>query len=155
MKIKDRFILSSITGTIAALFADLFLYIINLFIPGNNINMPGLTLELFLNIDPNNFDTVSQILGFVWSLIVGAVYAFIFIILLDITGWNNLLTKSFMLVLNLWLLGAGTLIRLLDLADYVRDEPMSIAAFFIAHLFFALLLAYLTKYFGIPKKEAN
>ena len=62
--------------------------------------MPGLTLELFLNIDPNNFDTVSQILDFVW-------------------------------------------------------KSMSISAFFIAHLFFALLLAYLTKYFGIPKKEAN
>lgn len=153
MKIEDKLLLSALSGTIAAAGADLFLFILNLFIPGNNINMPELVLEFFLNIDPNNLDTISLILGFIWSLTVGGVYAFILLIILDMTGRKMLLLKSILVVISLWLMGAGILTRLLNLAKYVRDEPLSIAAFFTAHFVFALILAYFIKIFDGTTKE--
>ncbi len=150
MKIQDRIILSAAAGIIAATMANLFLYTLNLFIPGNNINMPRLVLEFFININPNNLDLISMILGYLWSLIVGGTYAFIYVLLLDITGWKHLMIKSISIIHSLWLLGAGTLTRSLNLAKYVRNEPISIGAFFIAHIFFAIVLSFIINLIGGP-----
>lgn len=144
--IKDRLLLAAFAGSIAAQLANLTLYLINLIIPGQNINMPQVTVEIFLNI--TEYTSVHNILGVIWSTIVGGSYALLFLVALDLTGWNNLWIKSIIVVSGAWLLGAGFIIRIMDLAQVVRYEPVSILAFFVAHLFFATYLYLLVKYCG-------
>lgn len=146
---KDRLILATFAGVIAALLANLTLYAINLMIPGDNINMPQLTVEIFLNIE--NYDFIHKLLGTVWSTIIGGSYALAYLIALDLSGWNNMWLKAIIVVSGLWLLGAGFMINLIDLGHYVRDEPLSILAFFVAHLLFATYLYLLIKSFGKEK----
>lgn len=152
MKIKDRLLLASFVGGIAAIAANLFLYAINFFLPGQNINMPELTAEIFLRFDPANVPAIVRSLGFIWSMVVGGIYSFLNIMILDWTGWRLIMVKTVIVILGAWLIIAGSIIKLLSLAYYVSDEPWSIAAFFIAHLFFAFILSLLTKRFGSAAK---
>lgn len=151
LKIKDRLILASVSGGLAAALADLFLYILNKFIPGDNINMPELTAEFFLAITPGKIDPLTDIMGFIWSLVIGGIYAIIYIKILDFTGWEKLIIKSIIVILGVWILIAGLMMKLLSLSQYVRDEPLSILAFFIAHIFFSIILAIFTKHFAREK----
>ncbi len=146
MKIKDRLLLASFTGLLAALGANLSLYGINLFLPGPTVNMPQITLEIFLNL--GNYNLLQKVLGLVWSTVVGGTYALLYLITLDITGWKNLWTKAIIVVNAYWLLGAGFVISLLNIAPHIRNEPWSIAAFYIAHLLFATYLYLLVKTLG-------
>lgn len=148
LKIKDRMLLASFTGGISAALADLFLYILNQFIPGDNINMPLLTAEFFLTITPGKVDLLTDIMGFIWSLVIGGIYAIIYVIILDLTGWEQMIIKALVVIFGVWIVLAGFFMRLLSLGQYVRDEPLSIAAFFVAHLFFSIILAILTKRLG-------
>ncbi len=148
MKIKDPLLLSMFSGSIAAIAANLFLYTINYFLPGDNINMPELTAEIFLKVVPENIDIITRTLGFIWSMIVGGIYSIVYIITLYITEWNWFTTKAILVILGEWLVGAGTVMSLLTIGFYTRDEPASIAAFFIAHIFFAIILSLLVKRFG-------
>ncbi len=144
---NDRLLLAGLAGSISALAADISLYLINLLIPGHNINMPELTLNLFLN--TGSYSILEIILGVIWSTVIGGTYAFIYLIILDRTGWNNLYLKAVIVINATWLLGAGFAIKLLELADYVRDDPLSITAFYIAHILFASYLYIVVK--KIPK----
>lgn len=112
--------------------------------------MTILAVEIFLNTD--NYTLIHAILGIIWSAVVGGTYALIYLIALDLTGWNNLWLKAIVTINALWLLGAGFVIKLLQLAQEVRDEPLSISAFYLAHLFFATFLYLFIKYFA-GKKE--
>lgn len=152
-KIKDRLLLSSFSGGLAAIAANFFLYGVNLFLPGDTINMPELTADIFLNIDPKNITVITRILGFIWSMTIGGIYSLLYIITLDLTGWNNLTIKSVLVILAGWLLGAGSLIKLMSLVQYTRNEPLSIAAFFIAHIFFAIILSLIVKYVGAKNSK--
>ena len=143
---KDRIILASFSGLLSALLANLTLYLINLWLPGKNINMPELTVEIFLNI--HNYTNVHIVLGLIWSTVVGGIYALAYLIALDLTGWKNLWLKSIIVISGLWLVGAGTAIKMMGLAEYVRDEPLSILAFYVAHLFFASYLFAFVKRYG-------
>lgn len=145
-KIEDNLILSVLVGTIAATGANLFLYSLNLLIPGNTINMPQLTLEFFISVEPYTF--IKQFLGFIWSLAIGGTYTFIYINILNWTGWNNLLFKAVVVVTGVWVLLAGIIIRLLNLSVETRDNPLAMGAFFTAHLFFALIMGLLVIKFG-------
>ncbi|MDO9536330.1 MAG: hypothetical protein Q7J85_13640 [Bacillota bacterium] len=147
--LKDRLLLGGFAGIIAALLANLTLYFMNIFIPGQNINMPEVTTEIFLNV--SSYTLTHQVLGVIWSTVVGSVYAIFYLITLDLTGWNNLWLKSMMVITGLWLMGAGFIMKLLELAQGVRDYPLSILAFFIAHLFFATYLYFFVKKYGIEK----
>lgn len=121
--------------------ANLTLYLINLlFIDGQTINMPQLSVELFLDVD--NYTLLHKILGFIFSLVVGGTYAFIYLIILKKTGWNNLWLKAIIVVSGLWLLAGGVVIRVAEVGQYVRGEPMAVLAFYAAHLFFATYLSY-------------
>ena len=144
--IKDRLLLAAFSGIIAALMANLTLYLFNLAIPGQNINMPQVTVEIFLEI--TEYTPVHNILGVIWSTVVGGTYALLYLVALDLTGWKNLWIKSMIVISGAWLLGAGFVIKILDLAPAVRHEPVSILAFFVAHLFFATYLYLLVKHFG-------
>lgn len=146
MILKDRIVLASFSGVISALLANLTLYLINLRLPGKNINMPELTVEIFLNIQ--HYTIVHIVLGLIWSTVVGGIYALAYLITLDLTGWKNLWLKSIVVISGLWLVGAGVAIKIMGLAEYVRDEPLSILAFFVAHLFFASYLFVLVKRYG-------
>jgi len=146
MKFKDRVILASFAGINSALLANLSLYLMNLALPGKNINMPQLTVEIFLNVD--HYTVVHIVLGIIWSTIVGGVYALSYLIVLDFTGWKNLWIKSIAVICSLWLLGAGAAMKIMRLAEDVRDEPLSILAFFLAHLLFASYLFIFVKRFG-------
>ena len=140
-QIEDRLLLAALTGTIAAVAANLFLYIINLFLPGKTLNMPQLTLEIFLNIA--SYTILQRILGFVWSLVIGGIYAFIYLMVLDWTGWRHPLLKAVFVVSGMWLAMAGLVMKLLNLAVETRDNPLAIGAFYVAHIFFALVVALL------------
>jgi hypothetical protein len=144
--IKDRLLLAALSGFIAALMANLTLYLFNLLLPGQNINMPQVTVEIFLNI--NEYTPVHNILGVIWSTIVGGTYALLYLVALDLTGWNNLWIKSIFVISGAWLLLAGFAMRIMNLAVAVRNEPASILAFFVAHLFFATYLYLMVKYCG-------
>lgn len=144
--INDRLLLAAFAGSIAAVGANLFLYIINLFLTGQTVNMPQITLEIFLNI--GSYTILQRLLGFIWSLVVGGTYAFIYIILLDWSGWHHLWLKAIIVVNGTWLFMAGLIMKLLNLSAATRNEPLAIAAFFIAHLFFATETALLVKTFG-------
>jgi len=146
--LKDRILLAAFSGIIAALLANLTLYVMNLFIPGQNINMPQVAAEIFLNM--SSITLTHQILGVIWSTVVGGAYALIYLIALDLTGWNNLWVKSIIVITGLWL-GAGFVMRIMELAQGVRDYPLSILAFFIAHLFFATYLYLLVNKYGIDR----
>lgn len=145
---KDRITLATFAGSISAIIANLILYMINLVIPGQNINMPELTIEIFINIE--NYTLLLKILGVIWSTIIGGTYAIIYIIALDLTGWKHLWLKSLAIVSGAWLLGAGPAIKLMGLAQGIRDEPLSVIAFYIAHLCFATVLYLFVKSFGKP-----
>lgn len=134
------------TGSLSALAANLFLYIINSLIAVPRINMPQLTVQLMFE-QPDLTNIFVIILGIVWSMIIGGVYTFIYLIVLDFTGWNNLLLKSIAVITGLWLLGAGTIMKLFNILPEARAEPLAVAAFFIAHLFFAFVLKYLIQEF--------
>lgn len=151
--IKDRLLLSAFSGGIAAVIANLSLYAVNIFLPGYNINMPEVTAEFFLNIDPNRIDILTRALGFVWSMIVGGVYSLIYIIALDLTGWKNLMIKALIIVTGGWLIGVGMVMKWLGIGEYIRGEPQSIAAFFGAHLVFAMILGLLVKRFEGGRRE--
>lgn len=150
MKINDRLLLSAFAGSVAAVGANLFLYAINLFLSGHTVNMPQITLEIFLNI--GTYTILQRLLGFIWSLVVGGTYAFIYIIILDWTGWEHLWLKAMIVVSGTWLFMAGLIMKLLNLSAATRNEPPAIAAFFIAHLFFAAEIALLVKHFGGRKR---
>ena len=146
---KDRIILAGFAGIISALLANLTLYLINLMLPGENINMPQLTVEIFLNV--NNYTIIHSLLGLIWSTIVGGIYALAYLIVLDLSGWKHLWIKSIMVISGLWLTGAGPAMKLLGLAQGIRTEPLSLLAFFAAHLFFASYLYILVKRYGKKK----
>ena len=99
---------AAIAGAAAAVLANLTLHLINLlFINGQTINMPQLSVEFFLNID--NYTLLHKILGFFFSLVVGGTYALVYLIILEKTGWNNLWIKAVIVVSGLWLLAGGGL----------------------------------------------
>lgn len=152
LKIKDRLLLSSFTGGLAAILSIFFQYVLNFFLPGQNINMPELTVEVFLKFDPTHIPIITRILGFIWSIVVGVIYAFLYILALDLTGWRWLTVKAIVSILAIWLILTGIIMKLLSLAEYVRNEPMSIGAFFIGHIFFAIILSLLAKNFGSADK---
>lgn len=149
--INDRLLLATFAGSTAAIGANLFLYIINLFLPGNTVNMPQITMEIFLDI--GSYTILQRILGFSWSLVIGGTYAFIYIIILDWTGWKHLWLKAIIVVSGTWLFMAGSMMKLMNLSEATRNEPISILAFFIAHLFFATEIAFLVIKFGEQKKK--
>lgn len=145
IKIKDRLILSAFNGGIAAIIANLFLYTVNMFISGYTINMPEVTAEFFLTIEPNHIDIITRTLGFIWSMLVGGVYGLLYIIALELTGWEYMLSKALIVVSGGWLIGVGLTMKLLSIAQYTRGMPLSITMFFVAHLVFAISLGLLTK----------
>ena len=146
---KDRIITAGFTGVTSALLANLVLYLINLMLPGKTINMPELTVEFFLNVD--NYTIIHTILGLIWSTVVGGIYALAYLIVLDWSGWRNLWIKSIMIISGLWLIGAGVGMKIMGLAQETRNEPLSILAFFVAHLFFATFLFILVKRYAKKK----
>ncbi len=150
MIINDRMLLAAFSGFIAALLANVTLYIINLTLPGPTINMPQLTVEIFLAV--NNYTIIHEILGIIWSTVVGGTYALLYLIALDLTGWHYLWLKSIIVISAAWLLGAGFVMRMMELAVNTRHEPLSILAFFVAHLFFATYLYLLVNQYGKPGK---
>ena len=141
-KIKDKLILVAVAGFIAALGAELTLYLFNLVIPGQNVNMPRVTLEIFLNAGAAQ-STLIQIMGVLWSTIIGGTYALIYLVALELTGWKNLWLKSLIVINGIWLLGAGFVMNLLNITAYTRVEPLSVVTFYVAHLAFATYLSIL------------
>jgi hypothetical protein len=148
--IRDRLLLAAFSGFIAAILANITLYVINQNIPGPTLNMPQLTVEIFLTV--TEYTIIHEILGIIWSTIVGSTYALIYLIALDLTGWHNLWLKAILVISAAWLLGAGFVMRLMDLAVGTRDAPLSMLAFFVAHLFFATYLYLLVRRYGKPGK---
>ncbi|WP_449240384.1 hypothetical protein [Desulfoscipio gibsoniae] len=146
-KIRDKLLLAAFAGPIAALAADLSLYLINQAIPGPNVNMPQVTMEFFLNNEVAQSLSIKT-LGVIWSTIVGGIYALLYVAALDLTGWNNLWLKAIIIVNSIWLLVAGFIMNLLNIADYARNEPLSITAFYIAHILFATYLYLLVDNFA-------
>jgi len=151
-KINDRLLLAAFAGFIAALAANLSLYLINQAIIGQNVNMPQVTLGIFLNNEVTN-SLLIKVLGVIWSTIVGGVYSLLYLVALELTGWNNLWLKAIIVVNGTWLLGAGFMMNLLNITNYTRDEPLSIAAFYIAHMLFATYLYLLVDNFGQQYKN--
>ena len=151
-KINDRLLLASFAGFIAALAADLSLYLINQAITGQNVNMPQVTLGIFLNNEVTNSFLI-KVLGVIWSTIVGGGYSILYLVALELTGWNNLWLKAIIVVNGTWLLGAGFMMNLLNITSYTRNEPLSIAAFYSAHMLFATYLYLLVDNFGQQHKN--
>lgn len=147
IRINDRLLLAALAGFFAALAANLSLYLINQALPGQNINMPQVTLEIFLNEEATQFLFI-RILGIIWSTVIGGVYALAYLVALDLTGWNNLWLKALIAVNGTWLLGAGVMIKLMNIIPYTRNEPLSIAVFYFAHMLFATYLYVLVCVFG-------
>ena len=151
-KINDRLLLAAFAGFIAALAANLSLYLINQAITGQNVNMPQVTLGIFLNNEVTN-SLLIKVLGVIWSTIVGGGYSILYLVALELTGWNNLWLKAIIVVNGTWLLGAGFMMNLLNITSYTRNEPLSIAAFYIAHMLFATYLYLLVDNFGQQHKN--
>ena len=144
--IKDRLLLAAFSGFLAALAANLSLYLINQVIPGQNINMPQLTVNIFMDIQSYSF--VKNILGVIWSTVVGGIYALVYVIALDYSGWRHLWLNAIIIVNGGWFVGPGLIARLLNLAPFLRYEPLSVSAFYAAHLLFATYLFFLVSIYG-------
>lgn len=145
--LQDRLLLAGFAGFIAAIGANLSLFLINQFIPGQNVNMPQVTIEIFLNHEAYQH-LIVRIMGVLWSTVIGGIYALLYVVALDLTGWNNLWLKALIIVNGTWLLLAGFTMNILNLNVYTRDEPMSIVAFYFAHMLFATYLYGLIYKFG-------
>ena len=137
--IHDRLLLAALAGTVSAVAANTFLYLVNIALHGQTVNMPQITLEIFLNL--GSYTILQRILGFIWSLIIGGTYAFIYVIILDWTGWRSLWLKSIIVVSGTWLFMAGMVMKMMKLSTFTRDEPLAITAFYIAHLVFASVMS--------------
>ena len=148
LKINDRLLLSSFIGSLAAIASIFFFFFFNYFLPGQNINMPELTAEVYLKFDPAQIPIIIRILGFIWSLVVGIIYSFLYIVALDLTGWRWLTLKAIATILTMWLILTGVIMKSLSLGEYVSNEPLSIGAFFVGHIFFAFVLSFLANRFG-------
>ncbi len=90
--------------------------------------MPQLTVQIIL--ENAEFDTFVIILGIIWSMIVGGLYAFAYVLILDYTGKNNMLLKAVAVVSGIWLTVASPTMQLFNLFPEARQEPLPVAAFF-------------------------
>ncbi len=137
---QDLILKAAVAGAASTIPANLILNLINLMLPGPTITMPRLSAEFFLNID--NYTLLHQTIGFIWSIVFGSVYAFIYLLALKNTGWNNLWIKSIFIISVIWLLPGGFIIRVMDIGQQITNEPLSILALYITHLFFATFLSF-------------
>jgi hypothetical protein len=139
---KDDLVLkAALAGAVSAILANMILNLMNLFLTGPTITMPQLSVEFFLNIE--NYTLLLQVIGLVWSIVFGSIYAFIYLLVLEKTGWNNLWLKSIFVISVIWLLPGGFVIRVMQIGQHIRDEPLSVLAFYVAHLFFATFLSFI------------
>lgn len=151
---EDRLLLAAFAGFIAALGANLSLYLMNRWLPGHNVNMPQVALEMFLD-SKVSYSFVTSILGVIWSTVVGGTYALIYLAALDLTGWNNLWLKAIIIVNGTWFFGAGLLMHFLHLTVYTHNEPLSVAAFYVAHLLFATFLSFIVIMIGQERSQTG
>ncbi|KUO63128.1 MAG: hypothetical protein APF84_11425 [Gracilibacter sp. BRH_c7a] len=155
IKTKDRLILASIAGIIAAIISETILHFLNLLLSYmfemQYINMPLLALELFLNVYP--LSTHKIILGILTSFSMGGMYALLYLYTLDLTGWRYLWLKSIIVIVGSWFFFSAGLMSLLDIGQIYRDEPVSIAIFYFTHFIFATCLYFIIKLLGVNKSR--
>lgn len=150
-RIKDRLVLVVIAGFLAAIPGMITLHLLNFVFPGRYINMPLISLEVFLNVTP--LSTLKIILGIISTFVISGFYALIYMVALDLTGWKYMLIKAFSILNGGWFLFANGVMRLLNIGTVYRDEPLSISAFYLAHLFYAFYLYLTFKLFGTQEQE--
>lgn len=150
-KLKDRFMLVMAASFVAAVLGMVTLHFLNFVFPGRYINMPLIGLEVFLDVYP--LSTLKVALGIVSTFGISGLYAGIYVLILDYTGWRYLYAKALGMIIGGWFLfGHGTM-RLLNIGNDYRDEPVSIAVFFVAHIFYGTYLFLAFKYLGAPEPE--
>jgi hypothetical protein len=145
-KIQDRIILIALTGTISAAIANTFGYLTKLIDPNTAI-MPEVAAELFLH-KPYLHTFLGIIFGNIWSFVVGGLHAVAFVYTLEFTGWRYLWIKSLTVTSVGWLLGVGLLFRALNIADQVHKDPLGMVFFYLAHIVYASVSAFIVGRYG-------
>lgn len=145
-KIKDRIILITLAGTVAAAIANTFGYLTKLIDPNTAI-MPEVAAELFLH-HPYVHTFLGVIFGNVWSYIVGGLHAFAYVYTLEFTGWRHLLIKSLTITNVGWLLGVGIMFKALNISDQTHKDPLGMVFFYLAHIVYACVSAYIVNKWG-------
>ncbi|ACB84732.1 hypothetical protein [Natranaerobius thermophilus] len=130
---RDYIQVSVYAGTLAALGAFAFLLILSIVIP-------FLGIDMFLPAFDENFSDL--ILTLIWSIVVGIFYAFIYLLTLIYTGWENSLTKALAVIIIIWLIASGPIMLILNILPPTGEELLPIIAFFWAHILFAILLRF-------------
>ena len=143
-KISDRIILTIFTGSISALIANIFGYL-SRFIHKSTIVMPEVALKTFTK-SYEIYSILGIIFGNLLSFTVGGIFALVYILVLDFTGWNHLWWKSFAVTNGGFMLGTGLALQLLGIAK--EADLLSIIFFYLAHMTFLTVAAFLINRFG-------
>ena len=152
-KIQDRIILIILSGTVSAVIANLFGYLCKLIDP-NTAVMPEVAAELFLH-HPYIHTFLGMVFGNVWSFAVGGLHAFAYVYTLDFTGWRYLLIKSLTITNVGWLLGVGIMFKALNIADQTHKDPLGMVFFYLAHIVYACVSAFIVNKYGERPNHFN
>jgi len=149
-EIRDRAILSIFTGTVAALIANIFGYLSKLVYPPTII-MPEIASETWVN-----SSQVHTILGIVFgnlsSFVAGGLHALVFVTILDLTGWRFFWLKSLAVTTTGWLISSMFFLRILHIHQDALNDILSSIMFYLAHLVYLTISAFLVKKYGVDKK---
>ena len=145
-KVKDNIVLIALTGTISAAIANTFGYLTKL-IDIQTAIMPEVAAELFLH-KPYVHTFLGIVFGNIWSYIVGGLHAFGFVYTLESTGWKYLWFKSLTVTNVGWLLGVGLMFRALHIAEQSHKDPLGMVFFYLAHIVYATVSAYIVGRYG-------
>lgn len=143
-KISDRIILTIFTGSISALIANIFGYLTR-FIHESTVIMPEVALKIFTK-SYEIYSILGIIFGNLFSCTVGGIFALVYILVLDFTGWQHLWLKSFAVTNGGFIIGTGLALQLLGIAK--ETDLLSIILFYLAHITFLTVAAFLIDRFG-------
>lgn len=125
-KIRDRAILSIFAGTVAALIANIFGYLSKIVYPPIII-MPEIAFQTWVN--SSHAHTI-----------------------LDLTGWRFFWLKSLAVTTTGWLISSIFFLRILHIHQDALNDILSSIMFYLAHLVYLTISAFLVKKYGVDKK---
>jgi len=143
-KISDRIILTIFIGSISAQIANIFGYL-SRFIHESTVVMPEVALKTFTR-SYEIYSILGIIFGNILTYTVGGIFAFVYIMILDFTGWQHLWLKSFVVTNGGFMVGTSLALQLLGIAK--ETDLLSIILFYLAHITFLTVAAFLINRFG-------
>lgn len=151
MKIDDRIVLITVVGLISAAIGKTSAIIVKHFYPPT-ITMTEVIAPIFFT-NQNANTAVGFIFSTFLSLTVGGIYSFMYILLLDLTGWRYFWLKGFVVTSTGFLLSIGLLVKVLNLVPQEKNTVWIPIILYLAHMILMICQTVLVKMWGKPKND--